>query len=616
MISFSRFTLLILAILLSGWLTSCEFQPHDFPDANIEKPADEGPPIVLSLNDYHDTIKLGWITDFNYSISGTTNKILAVEISIGSKVIHEYLADNQQAFSFSFDPSTIPDGNYHLNIKIITLTGSGSLAEKFGYEGYLYELDWPVIIDKAIPQGNYYTAFEKVHNPEGLKLSWVAFNHANYIKYVIYRQFRPFQLEPVPIAEITDPKLSYYIDNSFWEGQDVLYFVRIVTPYGHYDGSYSTYRDELKGVLSADWHNDGSLDVSWNKAQNLETFASYYVFTGFTDTPMESYLIGDPDENHVTFRDAGFAYGINIYLAIVPKGLAVSERKNLKFSIYPQYTPAQIPLFLASSMVNHHEFILLSKSDKIYRYYPDEQRMDDTLSVSMNTTALIAVSNDGNRFVYFQGNNFYIRRTDDFITETLFNDPSMTYPESINCLSLSDNNRLLAIDDWNQVYLYDSGTGQLILKDTITLVGYYKKTAVISPDGTRMTALTGPDETSFFSLEPNGWSEIGKQTIMTDLIFYSKDGMFVYLATNGKLIKHRTTDFAVVSELSLPSGYFRVIDIDRGRLLCSHVYGPKYSIVDINTGQILKTLNIGLGGLTLFKNHIITSGRQLNLPLF
>jgi hypothetical protein len=616
MISFSRFSLLILVILSSGWLTSCEFQPHDIPDDNIEKPADEGPPIVLNLNDYHDTIKIGWITDFNYSISGTTNKILAVEISIGGKVIHEYLADNQQTFSFSFDPATLPDGNYDLNIKIISSTGSGSIAERFGVEGYLYDLNWPVIIDKAIPEGSYNIAFEKVHNPEGLKLSWLKFNHANCVKYVIYRQYWPFQQEPIPIAEITDPKLSYYIDHSFWEGQDVLYFVRIVTPYGHYDGNFSTFRDELIGVLSADWHNDGTLDVSWNKAQNLETFASYYVFTSYADSPMESYLIGDPDENHVTFRDAGLAYGINIYLAIEPKGLDVSDRKNLRLSKYTHYTPAQIPLFFVSSMVNDHEFMLLSQQNMIYRYYPDEQRIDYSLSVSLTKTDLLSVSNDGNRFVYFQGSDFYIRRTNDFTTETIFNDPSNPYPESVSCLSISDNNRLLVTDNWNHVYLYNSATGQLIRRDSIPLTGMYRKTAVISPDGTKMTAITGADEVSFFSLEPSGWSEIGKEPVMPNIIFYSKDGMFVYLVTYDSLIKCRTSDFGIVSDYTVPEGYFRSVDLDRGRLLCSYVYGPEYNIIDINSGQILKTLNLGVGGFTIFKNHIITSGRQLNLPQF
>ena len=250
MIPFFRLSLLNMVITLSGLLTSCEFQPHEIPDSGIEKPSDTGPPIVFNLNDYHDTIKIGYITNFNYTISGTYNKILAVEISIGGTVIHEYIAENQQAFSFTFDPVTFPDGDYHMNATIITSTGSGSIAEKLGVEGYLYELDLPVIIDKAIPEGSYNIAFEKVHNPEGLKLSWLEFNHANCIKYVIYRQYRPIQQEPVLIAEITDPEQSYYIDHSFWEGQEGLYFVRIITPYGHYDGNFSTFRDELIGVLS------------------------------------------------------------------------------------------------------------------------------------------------------------------------------------------------------------------------------------------------------------------------------------------------------------------------------------------------------------------------------
>lgn len=616
MFPFYRFSLLKVIIVLSCLLTSCEFQPHDIPENNIEKPSEIGPPIVINLNDYNDTIMIGYITNFNYEISGTTNKIVAVQIRIGETIIHEYIADNQQTFSFTFDPLNIPDGNYQLSIQIYTSTGSGSLAERLGMEGYLYNLDWPVIIDKAIPEGYYNITFEKVHNPEGLKLSWPRFDHANCVRYVIYRRYIPFQQEPVPIAEIDDPKVSYYIDHSFWEGQEAIYFVRIITPYGYYNGSYSQFRDELIGVLSADWHNDGTLDVNWNKAQNLETFASYYIFTSYSDTPTESYIIGNPDENHVTFRDVGFGYGINIYLAIIPKGLSVADYKNLRLYKYTHYTPAEIPYFFFSSLVNDHEFILLSLPEIIYKYYPDEKRTEDSISVSLTRSDLISVSNDGNRFAYFQNGSFYISRTDDFSTEIVFTDPSIPYPESVSCLSICDNNRLLVTDTWNHIYLYNTTTGQLIRRDSMELTGLQRKTAVISPDGTTMTAITGVHEVSFFSLESSGWQERGKQPEFPTNVFYSKDGAFVYLVTYNKVIMCRTSDFGIVSVHTIPEGYIRSVDIDRGHLLCSFIYGPEYNIVEIESGQILKTLNLGIGESTIFKNHIIYSGRQISLPQF
>jgi hypothetical protein len=615
MVPFSRFFILRLFIFLSGLLASCEFQPNDIPDANIEKPSETGPAIVINLNDYNDTIKLGYTTDFKYAISGTTNKIIAVKISIGGRIIHDYLADSQQTFSFTFDPATVPDGIYILDIQITTSTGSRSIAEKLGMEAYLYNLYWPVIIDKAIPEGNYNITFEKVHDPEGLKLSWPKFDHANCIKYVIYRRHLPFQQEPVPIAEVNDPKISYYIDHSFREGQDALYFVRIITPYGYYDGITTPFGDNLTGVLSAEWHNNGTLDVTWDKARNLETFDSYYVFTSYSDTPMESYIIGDPEENHVTFLDAGFAYGISVYLAIVPKGLNVADYENLRLYKYTHYTPAEIPLFIFPTLVNDHEFMLLSRPEIIYRYFPDEQKTEDSISVNLTGSNLVSVSSNGNRFVYFQNGSFYIRKTDDFSIETVFTDPSIPYPESVSCLSISDNNRLLAADNWNNIYLYNSDTRQLIIKDSINLLGLHKKTALLSPDGTKMTAITGVWEVSFFSLESSGWMLTGKQPVYPTNIFYSKDGAFVYLVTYNKVIKCRTSDFGIVSDNTIPEGYIRSVDIDRGHLLCSSVYGPEYNIIDFESGEILKTLHL-YGVSTIFKNHIIYSGRQINLSQF
>ncbi|NSW94174.1 MAG: hypothetical protein HPY62_05630 [Bacteroidales bacterium] len=611
-----RLAIPAITFIFSFFMVSCEFQPHDIPITEIERPSNEGPPVTINLNGYNDTIKIGNTTDFTYTVSGTQNKILSVTISIGDKVLHNYTVENPQSFSFSINPDEFPAGKYNLNIVLITSSGTGSIADKLGAEGYIYELDWPVIIDQALPQGPFLIEFEKVHNPEGLKLSWPAFNHPNFNRYIIFRKFKPYQQAQEKIAEITNPLQSTYTDRSFWEGQDAEYQIIIVTPYGNYDGLPCLFQDNLTGI-TADWHDDGTLDVRWDKAKNLELFGMYYVYTSYGLLPIESYQSTDAEANHVTFQQTGFGNGIILRLAIIPKGVDISDFDKLKFTEYIHYTRADIPIFSTAKTVSEHDFVLLATYNNIYRYLPDEKRYDATIPGNIYNPELVAVSSDGSRFAYLNNQeNFHIIRTNDLATERIFTAPPVTYPGSVTGLSLSDNNRLLTTDGIDQVYLYDTATGQLVNKDTIPLTVWTNFILEISPDGTKMATRTGASDITYFSIETSGWKAIGNEKISYAYVFFSIDGLFIYLVTYDSVIKRRTSDFGLVSQFPLPGGYFNSTDPERNVMLHSTDFGPEYSIIDINTGQVLKTLILGTSQYTIFKNHIITSGRQLNIPEF
>lgn len=602
--------LLLCSILISA--VSCEFEPDEIPGSSLEKPSDTGPPVVLNLNDYNDTIRLGWTTVFNYSVSGTKNTIKSVDITIGGNILQHYVADNNQAFTFTLDPESLPEGYYDLNIKITTGTGSGSIAEKVGAEGYLYELNWPVLIDKTTPSGFYELSYEKVHNPEGIKLTWPSFNHANFVSYTILRKYFLLQDEPEIIAEITNPLDTSFIDRYFWEGQDAFYYVRIVTPYGFYSGKILNYVDELSGI-SAVWQENGSLDVTWNKALNRDVFAGYYITSDFYN-PGTAFIISDPDENHITLNNTGFAIGMRISLAIIPRGFRGTDYSRLKPLIYTYHSPNIIPPFYYAKNVNYHDFILLADGRSIYRYYPDEQKAKDTLSVNfLASGSNLSVSNNGNTYAFLEGTTFHVRKTDDFSLVSSFSNPSFTDPWSVMSLSLSDNNKLLVTDWNNYVYLYNSTNGNLIRKDSLPLTGYQSKLLALSPDGTRIAALTGPEIISYFSLGESGWAETGTESGMFQDIMFSADGTYIYLITFDKLIKRRTVDFALVSVIDLPGGYFFSMDERNDRVLCSVYYGTQFKILELSTGKYIKSLNLGYGRFTLFKNHIIASGLQMNL---
>jgi hypothetical protein len=619
MVIIKRFQLLLIIIIIH-LLSGCEFRPDDVPDSKATPPVVGGNPIFVSLNDTDGPLALGWKMDFQYKITGTKNKIISVFVNFESQEIHHYISDNNQAFTFSLDPATYSDGDYYLNIVIITSTGSGSIADKVGAEGFGYELDWPVHIDKTMPTRST-CKIREVNSSRGNELSWQSFNHANFKSYIIYRQYPIFQSSAVPIATIYDPLVTGFTDSTFCEGQNCMYTLKISTPAGLCEGDYIWVYNKLTG-LQAKWYPDGTVQVKWDKAKNLESFGRYYVYAGFNYTDfIEEYIIDNPDQNYVTLKKAGFASGLIIFLKFIPREVSNVKLSSLEYAKTVLQPSPILPVHWTSYNVNGRDFIILSSFSKIFKYYPRDLRCSDSISANLETNFLLAVSNNGENFAYSSGENFFINRTNDFTLINQFPGPSLnTLKKSLTCYSLSDNGMLLALDNEGIAYYYNTQNGKLIHKDTLTIEGYGAKYCRISPDGTKMVAHAneGLNQTVVYSFEPDGWKITGTAAIDPQDFFYSLDGNSVYIAGYSSIQNRLLNDFSLISNFNLPEGYYRSADPDRGIILRDNLTGNTKMIIDLKSGDIINTLSTGYAGMCrIFDNFIISSyGLQLPISIF
>jgi len=601
---------------LAGLFTGCEYQPHELPVNDIDQPPADGPPIVMSLNDMNDTIRIGWKTEFHYDITGTDKRINYVNIAFEGEIIHNYVIDNQQTFTFTLDPAEYSNGNYHLNISIFTSTGSGSIADKVGAEVYIYELDWPVYVDKTLPEySNSYLVAAR--SEAGIDLTWTSFDHPNFISYIVYRYYPFFQSEPVAVATITDPLQNSFTDSTFCEGQIIRYFVRTVTPAGYSEGQDIVFSDQLHG-LRATWNSNGTADVTWDKARNPESFGKYYIYSGYRSSDfIEEQFIEDPDQNHARLLNAGFGSGLYIFLKFIPKGVPSELYRNLSginITLYPQ---AMLPQFYFAYNLNEHDFMLLIDFDKIYRYFPGEVLVEDFISVNLEQYWHVSVSGDGNLFAYYQNEEFFIRSTEDFSIVSQFQGPPLkSLNRTLARCFVSDNGRLLAVDSEGNGYFYNTTDGTLIREDPLNIGGYPAKLAGISPDGTKMIILSASGETILYNFTPGGWTEIGRTDIQPFEYLFSKDSKAVYIIGLTTLEKRDAGSFSLITQFSLPGGYFRSTDPDHGRIFCASDREFEYKILDLETGNLLRTLTLGSGWCWLYDNLLITSGLQLTLPEF
>lgn len=612
----SKITIVIITInfiILLFVVPGCEFKPDDVPLTEVNSPEEPGPPIIMTLNNLIDTIKIGWETDFRYAITGTPNKIYSVIVTFEGKLLHNYIGEYGQTTVFHFDPADYDNGKYHLNIKIITSSGSGSIADKVGAEGFMYEDNWPVIIDKTLPEGSA-LEINAIKTTNGISLSWNSFNHPSFVSYRVYRYYQVLQPSPEKIAEITDPLITSFTDSTYWEGQNSQYYLVIMTPAGSSCGNYIWFFDHLSG-LKATWHTDGSTYVTWDKARNLESFGKYYVYSTWDySTIEEKYFIINSDENFVTLKNTGFGSGLYIYLKFIPNGVQENQYNSLEYSYIELIPPPTIPVFQASFSVNNHDFLLLADWKKIYRFYPYESRTEDSVSVNLDTYWMISVSYNGDRFAYYQDDKIYVRRTTDFYLEKEFPGPPLkSLNRRMDGLSFADDGKLIAIDNEGFVYLYNSVNGSLLRKDSMNVIGYPVKLASISPDGSGMVARTSLSSVGLYNLSHAGWTEIARTDSYPFNIFYSKDGKSVYISSDSEMLILNSADLSLNSSYSFPGGYIRAVDLDHERFFMSYIAGSGNLLIELNTGKVLDAIPGWISNCRPFNNYLITSGRQLIL---
>ncbi len=609
-----------LILLILSLFNRCEFSPQDVPETKLDYPL-EGPPILFKLNNFTDTIKLGWKVNFQYNISGTNNKILSVKVDFEGTEIHHYISDNGQTFSFLFDPSPYNNGNYHLDVEVITGTGTGSIADKLGAEGFLYTQEWPVYIDKTLPDGIYNFIISAEQTDKGMELTWPSFNHVNFISYEVCRQYSFIQPNPVSIATITDPLNNKFIDSTFWEGTSCMYHVRINTPAGPLDGEYIWAYPNL-GDLQAKLNVDKTIDVNWDKAKNLESFGKYYVYAGSSSSCIfDTLLIEDPDKNYSKFNFGAFGSSLYIYLKFIPPGVTEPYYRYLGYKMIMLNVPPIIPVHLASFSVRERDFILLASSSAIYRYYPRQLWTEDSISGNLLSPCPIAISNNGTRFIYYSDGRFYVRQTDDFILENEFSGPPLEIlGRGMIYYTLSDNFRMLALDNTGVSYMYDIRNGDLLDQDTLIIDGYSAKTLVISKDGTKLIAKTNIIDSPavFYTYGQDGWIESGRSDNAPYKILYSADGSLIYVSYTRSIQIRNSDDFSIVKSYPLLYGYFQSADLKNDRFLWNFVGTENYIVGDLSTGITVRSLAMGYeGSLNLFDNYVIASfGYQLTIPEF
>jgi len=601
-------------LLFSG----CEFKPDDVPVNKIVPPPEQGPSVQISLNDSFDTIRIGWETNFTYNIKGTTNTIHSVSVSLEDRELHNYIGEYGQTFDFMLDPAFYGDGLYHLNIKIITSAGSGSIADKLGVEGYLYDMDWPLVIDKTVPRKLNFTSIDSVE--KGIKITWEKFNHPSFGHYRLTKSSTAFfGIQDLFISD--DPGMNSYTDTAYLEGMVTKYHLYLNGTFAGlvYECINEKEYYHLPKKPKVKYLQNFEIEMSWDPPKNVKLL-DYYYLSG--NTPAGGTLEDNLIYNHeIRTQRRYVVFGMTNYFGVkyIPK---------LELQVYPdnilnadtEFTLGdEMPLYQSAFLLPNSSFVLLADNGKLCKFDLSAGITTDSIKFNSQPPDYITVSNNGKFFSYFEDGKFIRRDTRDLRVISILSDSELSgNSQNLSMLGISDTNKLLTVTEDFKLSVYNLTTG---LKTAEKLYdGISGLNGWLSPGGNNIITreYDGSMHIVYYQIAGDKITEVGRVD-ESDLKFGAilnnpfGPGQDIYIVLPDKIEIRNILDFSVKKILELSS--IKSVDYQTMKAFGNSRDYPQLAYVyDLETGALVKNLIANnLTGYKFHQNYLFYSGHKLNL---
>jgi hypothetical protein len=298
---------ILILFLIFPFFISCVFEPSGVFERKVKE--DVIPPniSVVDLNLEEDLIYLYTNKDINFNFSSDNQAIVSVTFLIDNK---EVSTTDANSGSFTLYISTLSEGEHTLTIEVFTKSGTGSIAENVGAEGFMFSKSWTIIVDFS-----HNNSLVKSIENGLLKLSWAKYKNSDFEEYIIYR-FLDYNIEEY--ARTSD---EYFIDNHYigegghysisvkTKNQDILYWCSLNLEKEYPNLNFSA--DE-NNVYTVTW----SQILYYNAIGQFELFESI----GYANYDYRSVKITDDfNDNQHTITDAKFGNHYDFILAFQPK---------------------------------------------------------------------------------------------------------------------------------------------------------------------------------------------------------------------------------------------------------------------------------------------------------
>jgi hypothetical protein len=200
----------ILIFVLIVLIQACEYEPPEkITYVNPDYSAPALTIVTLDLNS--DYIFVCGSTRISFELASSDQEITAVVVDCLGKTTNI----NSRSGFFDVDPTGYPDGDYKIKMDVYTHSGTGSLADKVGAEGYLFTREWTLKVERP---ASISLKFLPTTVENGfLKIQWQRFNRPYFHFYKIVMNDSSLGVSSTKI--IYDVNTTSILDSSFVGGK-------------------------------------------------------------------------------------------------------------------------------------------------------------------------------------------------------------------------------------------------------------------------------------------------------------------------------------------------------------------------------------------------------------
>lgn len=555
---------------------SCEYESHRVYNLPVNR--DVSPPNIqiIELNIETDTLIIYGNASVNFKFKSDNQQIEMVRLLVDDTEIGTVYGDNGSFSIFADDFSPMV---HDLELQIFTGSGTGSIAEAMGEEGYIASKSWKLVV--------YYNYIQNVASyvEDGLlHIRWNKFLASNFTEYVIKKSGVMFES-----TEIRRTKSNEFIDSSY-VGELAFYNIVVVTSdYGIFTEGFLSCSQDIPALsFSANTLNQYLL--KWTKTKYYNAVDSVLVFQGSKYDYGASTRIGSIHNlNDTIFQVTNACFGdeMNFKIRLLPK------KKNL------EYDPSNYYFFESRTWgylgylfkvvdfspycfpVGDDEYVFYD-CERISRYSISTKQTTEELTYTPNgcyTCSFVNVqsSNTGKYIsAYVDCNNdILLSRGTSLNSHTLHHLQSMTYG-SYPAMTVSDS-AIGIIHDYNNGFnLYDFRKNQLLGHFNVKDFGNTLNAVKISTDGKYM--LIDIDTLRLVNFDQGLFTDIWKVTGSNKSKFYEFDPFNpdrIVLWNGNEVSVKKCSDMSQVRSFTLNDALLLDIDYANDELLSfksGHLY--------------------------------------------
>jgi hypothetical protein len=349
-------------ILIIG---GCEYHTDKVYFQDVSIPDSAGINIVL---DPADTVYyLSEDKGFIYHANSENRKVYNVRVFVDTVKVADI---NDSIGFFKLNVDDYIEGLHTLTIIATTSTGSGSLADLLGSEGFVFSHSWDLIVNKLAPNAVQIT---NIFNENGvLRIEWGIFHKDHFQRYDVTKsEFDANGYQHVTtIASINQQNINYCYDRSF-AGGTASYEVRVVAPYSN-SGTSDPRGFTDNYILHTQWIAEDLVKLDWEKCRYPGAFKEYRIYQDNQLVYSSNNIDSISFSKHIGIVGENSKYKMVIVGSVdVPSGQAFPEvRHSIGLPFGKYYT-------FCSNNVN--ENVILNSASGIYRYNADTRKMVDSV---------------------------------------------------------------------------------------------------------------------------------------------------------------------------------------------------------------------------------------------